>query len=53
MPSVRIRFAYAVRNAADELITEAETTLVFVDRATMRPCRAPEELLAKLAPYFP
>jgi acyl-CoA thioester hydrolase len=53
MPTVRIKFAYEVRNAAGELITEASTTLVFIDRATGRPCRAPEELMGKLAPYFP
>ena len=31
----------------------ASTTLVFVDRATMRPCRAPQDLLIALAKYFP
>jgi acyl-CoA thioester hydrolase len=52
MPSVRIVFTYEVRNEAGELLTEASTTLVFVDRATMRPRRAPEALQAALAPYF-
>lgn len=53
LPAVRIKFAYEVRNAASELITEAATTLVFIDRATGRPCRAPAELMERLAPYFP
>lgn len=52
MPSVRIVFTYELRNEAGVLLTEASTTLVFVDRTTMRPCRAPEALLAALAAYF-
>ena len=52
MPAVRIRFAYEVRNAEGGLITEAVTTLVFIDRGTGKPCRAPEELMVKLAPYY-
>lgn len=52
LPSVRIRFAYAVFNQKGELITEAATTLVFIDRASNRPCRAPADLLALLAPHF-
>jgi acyl-CoA thioester hydrolase len=53
LPGVRIKFDYEVRNAAGELLTEASTTLVFIDRATGRPCRGPKELMAKLASYFP
>lgn len=52
MPSVRIKFAYEVRNEEGDLLTKALTTLVFIDRATNRPCRAPAELLEKLAPFF-
>lgn len=52
LPSVRIRFAYAVFNEAGELITEALTTLVFIDRATNKPRRAPDALLAALEPFF-
>ncbi len=52
LPAVRIRFAYAVVNEAGELLTEAMTTLVFIDRATNKPRRAPEHLLAVLAPHF-
>ncbi|MBS1583798.1 MAG: acyl-CoA thioesterase, partial [Bacteroidetes bacterium] len=51
-PSVRIAFTYEVRNAAGVLLTEASTTLVFIDRATGRPMRAPVELLRALAPFF-
>ncbi|MFT3885529.1 MAG: thioesterase family protein [Flavobacteriales bacterium] len=52
LPTVRIAFAYEVRNIHGELLTEATTTLVFIDRHTGRPTRAPEALLAALAPYF-
>jgi acyl-CoA thioester hydrolase len=52
LPNVRIVFRYELRNEADELLTEAVTTLVFVDRGSMRPCRAPQHLLDALAPYF-
>lgn len=52
LPSVRIDFNYEVRDAADALLTEASTTLVFLDRTTNKPCRAPVHLLALFAPYF-
>lgn len=51
-PSVRIAFTYEVRNTEGVLLTEATTTLVFIDRATGRPVRAPVELLRALAPHF-
>lgn len=52
LPTVRITFTYEVRNENGELLTEAATTLVFIDRATNKPCRAPAHLLALLAPHF-
>lgn len=52
MPSVRIVFAYELRNEAGDLLCDAVTTLVFVDSSTMRPRRAPEALLAALGPFF-
>lgn len=51
-PTVRIAFEYEVRNAAGALLTEAGTTLVFIDKATGRPCRAPQALLDLFVPYF-
>ena len=48
LPTARIHFRYEVRSAANELLTEASTTLVFVDRATMRPTRAPKDLVDAL-----
>lgn len=52
LPSVRIAFTYELRNESGELLTEASTTLVFVDRTTMRPARAPQALIEVLRPYF-
>lgn len=52
LPSVRITFGYELRNEAGVLLCEASTTLVFVDRANMRPRRAPDALVAALAGYF-
>ncbi|MBP8823607.1 MAG: acyl-CoA thioesterase [Flavobacteriales bacterium] len=52
LPSVRISFAYEVRNEAGELIAQATTTLVFVDAATMRPRRAPTEVVDLLTPFY-
>lgn len=53
VPGVRIQFSYVVHNEAGELISEATTTLVFVDAATMRPRRAPQVLVDLLAPFYP
>lgn len=52
MPTVRITFGYEVRNERNDLLTEARTTLVFIDRGTNKPMRAPEGLVHLLAPYF-
>lgn len=52
MPSARIHFRYELRDAEEVLLTEGETTLVFIDRATRRPCRAPQDLARALAPFF-
>jgi acyl-CoA thioester hydrolase len=53
MPSVRIIFHYEVRNEAGDLLTEADTTLVFIDRSTGKPCRAPRSLIDLFSAYFP
>lgn len=52
MPSVRIVFQYEIFNAENILLTSAETTLVFIERSSGRPCKAPAELLSKLTSYF-
>lgn len=52
LPNVRIVFHYAILNAAGALLSEAETTLVFLDAKSGRPCTAPVEVIDRLAPYF-
>lgn len=53
LPSARIAFTYELHNERGELLTEASTTLVFVDRTTMRPTRAPQALVDTLRAYYP
>jgi acyl-CoA thioester hydrolase len=52
MPGVRIIFDYQVLDAQGTLLTEASTTLVFVDMASGRPRAAMKELVSALGPYF-
>src|ERR1043166_1920841 len=47
IPKARIRFEYKCYNAAGDLLNEGETTLVFIDKATKRPCGAPSYFLEK------
>lgn len=51
-PGVRITFEYEVYNEEKILLNTAETTLVFVNSNTGRPCNAPENLLTIMASYF-
>lgn len=52
LPAVRIKFKYEIFNEAGLLLNEAFTTLVFINSASQRPCRAPEHFLAALALSF-
>lgn len=52
MPTARIVFHYAIRNGAGLLLSEAETTLVFIDAKSGRPRTAPAEVNDRLARYF-
>ena len=52
LATVRMVFTYELRNEAGDLLCDATTTLVFVDRTTMRPRRAPEGLVKALADHF-
>lgn len=42
LPMARFVADYEVYNAAGELLNTGSTTLGFLNKATMRPCRAPE-----------
>lgn len=47
-PGVRIAFEYSIRNQDGELLTEAETTLIFMDIEKNKPMKCPQYILEKL-----
>jgi acyl-CoA thioester hydrolase len=52
MPTARLKFEYKVYNENNDLITKANTTLVFIDSKLNKPLAAPKEFSAVLEPYF-
>jgi acyl-CoA thioester hydrolase len=52
IPSTRIKFLYKMFNAERVLLNEGETTLVFVNIKTGKPCQAPREFIEKIQPFF-
>ena len=52
LPGARITFNYEIYNANNEKISFAETTLVFINKATNRPSPAPDDLLTAMKPFF-
>ena len=52
LPQARIHFHYESFNEKGEKINFGETTLVFINKATNKPCAAPEEFVMRLAQYF-
>ena len=52
LPSVKIIFSYEVFGENGQKLNEAETTLVFINKESGKPCKAPQELLMKLKPFF-
>jgi acyl-CoA thioester hydrolase len=51
-PTARIIFDYEIYNSDNELITTAETVLIFVDTSKNRPIKIPENLLTKIENAF-
>jgi len=51
-PSVRIVFDYEVFNSSNTLLNIAETTLVFINSETGKPCMPPEHFLKLITKYF-
>ena len=47
----RLFFDYTIHNEMGELVSEAHTTLVFVNMDTMKPIKAPVEFVELLKPY--
>jgi acyl-CoA thioester hydrolase len=52
LPGTRIKFYHEIRNPEDELLTTGSVELVFVDKESRRPRKAPEELLKRLQPLI-
>ncbi len=47
----KITFVYEIRNEKNEIIANAKTDLVFVQKESMRPCPPPKIFIDKLSPY--
>ncbi len=52
-PTTRILFDYEVHNEEGTLLNVGETTLVFIDTSTGKPCKAPDYFNALMDNYFP
>lgn len=52
LPSVRLKVEYEIYNEEKELINIGKTTLVFVDKATRRPCAPPEDFMKNVRQFF-
>ena len=52
LPQARIVFEYEMYNEKKELLNKGETTLVFIDRKTNKPCSAPNWVMEKIIPYM-
>jgi acyl-CoA thioester hydrolase len=52
IPQARIKFLYECYNSNNILLNKGETTLVFVNTSSGRPCSAPISFLEKIKPFF-
>ncbi|MGB0883052.1 MAG: acyl-CoA thioesterase, partial [Vicingaceae bacterium] len=52
IPKVRIHFTYKTYNAEGVQLNEAKTSLVFIDKTTMKPCQAPENFVEAIKKHF-
>ncbi|MCS6991493.1 MAG: acyl-CoA thioesterase [Chitinophagales bacterium] len=52
MPTTRHEFHYEMFNPQGELINQARTTLVYLDKATRRPLECPQFIKDLLRPYL-
>lgn len=52
MPNSKIIFFYECYNDNNQLINNGEISLVFVNKETKKPCRAPEIINRKLSPFL-
>lgn len=52
LPTAKIVFHHEIYNSQNELINEASTTLVFVNAASRKPCRAPVYFINAIKMHF-
>lgn len=52
MPSSRMKFLHEVRNHSNEVINQAESTVVFVDINSRKPMKVPELIVNKIKNYL-
>lgn len=52
LPSIKMLFEYQVKNQAGELINEGSTTLVFLNKESQKPVRAPESLISVMKSFY-
>ncbi|MES2286321.1 MAG: thioesterase family protein [Bacteroidota bacterium] len=52
LPTAKITFEYEIYNQKGELLTTANTSLVFIKMATNKPCQAPGSFIEKIKVYF-
>jgi acyl-CoA thioester hydrolase len=52
LPAVRHTFFHEIRNQKNELLTEAECLLVYLDQKRMRPIHCPDFLLDLMKPHW-
>lgn len=52
IPKVRIKFLYEVYNETGDKLNEGETTLVFINQKSNKPCAAPVEFMNNIGKYF-
>ena len=52
LPTARIHFEYEVYNESKELLTVGDTTLVFINGTSKRPCAAPDIFIKTMQMYF-
>ena len=52
IPRARIHFSYKTFNAEGVLINEAKTSLVFINKESMKPCSAPADFVEALEKHF-
>lgn len=52
VPRVRIHFVYKTLNSEGLLLNEAKTSLVFINKNTMKPCSAPADFIDKVKKHF-